>query len=371
MKSSCHASLFSDLPQSHANRAPILAVYDPNPARRRSLQRTHYMNRREIEKLLMAGSVSSDGEPGRALQSSFGSQKVKFVESAFVDNRANDGVIELAHMGVVTSLSEYNELTFIRSIFTLNVYNGDQGYAVKTGGSKLIIQDTCIFENVFAGPGVIQHFGSGSIESTNNLVRYNGYNLTCEFIAQSPQSGLLRFDVPDNITCIEPDAEECALTANATESDAPSTVPSSTDGNETTAPAAPTRSSSPPPSNSTQEPDSESDMPSSIPTIPDFGSSSPPAADNSTGQPTPSSNGTASPAGGDNATDDGAMAPTSLSSDAPSSVPSTQTIAKSGGGGVSSKGGGIATSQAFLLQPLFFHIYALSLVPFILLHLYS
>ena len=160
----------SYLPQNHANRAPILAIYDPNPSR--SLQRTHYNDRREIEKLLMAGSVSSAGVPGRALQSSFGSQKVKFIESAFVGNRENGDDIASSHMGVVTSLSEFNELTFIRSIFTLNVYRtGGQGYAVKTGGSKLIIQDTCIFENVFAGPGVVQHFGSGSIESTNNLVR--------------------------------------------------------------------------------------------------------------------------------------------------------------------------------------------------------
>jgi hypothetical protein len=330
----------------------------------------------------MAGSVSSAGVPGRALQSSFGSQKVKFIESAFVGNRENGDDIASSHMGVVTSLSEFNELTFIRSIFTLNVYRtGGQGYAVKTGGSKLIIQDTCIFENVFAGPGVVQHFGSGSIESTNNLVRYNGYNLTCEFIAQSSQSGLLLFDVPENITCIEPDAVTCALTANDTESDAPSSVPSSTDG--TLAPAGPSEpGATAPPTMST---DSDSDMPSTIPTIADdFGSSTQPqaAADDSTGQPTktlaptPSSPGTASPTmgAGDNATGGGGgetMAPTSLSSDAPSNVPSTQTVAKKSGGVAPGIQGVATISQAFLLRPLLPLYALLFLVPFIILHVYS
>jgi hypothetical protein len=322
----------------------------------------HYMNRREIEKLLMAGSVSNDGEPGRALQSAFGSQIVKFVECAFVGNRAGDGDLALTQMGVVTSLSEFNELTFLSSIFTNNNYTrAGEGYAVKTGGSNLIIRDSCIFENVFAGHGVIQHFGSGSIEADNNLARYNGNNLTCEFIAQSSQSGLLRFDAPVNLTCIEPDALVCALndTVVNPDSDAPSAVPSSLDGTlDPTLPGGP---------------DNGSDMPSTIPTIagspvsdstgqPADGS---PAADSTrrptkTLAPTPASQpGTTSPGG------ETTIAPASISSDSPSNVPSTLTVAN---GGVSARG--VATSRGFLPLP-FFHLYTISLVPFILLHLFS
>jgi hypothetical protein len=303
---------------------------------------------------------------------------VKFVECAFVGNRVGEGDITLRQNGVVTSLSEYNELTFISCIFTNNVYmRGGDGYAVKTGGSDLIIRDTCIFDNDFAGYGAVQHFGSGSIKANNNFARYNGNNLTCAFIAQSSQSGLLRYDVPGNLTCIEADALVCPLNGTTVnpDSDAPSMIPSSIDGtlNPTgpgvpTAPTVPTAVAPPAPTVPREPTDTDSDMPSTIPTITTEFVSPPPAV--STGQPTktlaptPASPRTASPtAGGDAGETIAPATPSTLSSDSPSNVPSTNTIAK---GGVSTKG---ITSQGFLLPLPFFHLYTLSLVP-IILYLY-
>ena len=275
-----------------------------------------------------ADVLSLDGTPERELQPNVGSQVVRFLECLFQGNEQEEGNITFTQAGVVTSLTAFNEFTFDRSIFTDNTYStGNDGYAIKTGGSKLVIRDTCIYQNSFAGSGAIQHFGDGTVDSTNNFVFDNGDDLTCEFIAQSSQSHLLRFEAANDITCIDADSSTCAVNesitlppSSATESDPPSSTPSFSPSQmpDDSGPV-PTGSPGPPADGSIS-----SDAPSTIPTIVNMGDDEPTASP-STGGPTL----TFSPSTEFKPTKE-PTAETDPPSDVPSSVPSVPAVANDG-----------------------------------------
>jgi hypothetical protein len=212
-------NLFKDLPDTPRGRAEY---YMKNPRAIEDWMRESVTIAEEAQKSGMVldyegrgsssrGSIGGGGGDlrQRQLQPGF-EMKLNFIDCQFYNN-SQGKVTGLTQQGIVTSLTAFVPLTFQNCTFTNNTYTGVEnridGYLVKTGGSRLNVSDTCLYNNNLTGFGSFQQYLDGPFESTNNFAYQNGYSsYFCQFIATSTE------ELPDNpgqIKCIEPERTEC------------------------------------------------------------------------------------------------------------------------------------------------------------------